>query len=94
MATYNLKICRLKEFPSVILVGAIFFVITWSAVWMLRAPSSALAASRNAARITYNVEREHIRATLKETKWILSGPRGAATRLGNRSTLYFRPEEA
>jgi formate hydrogenlyase transcriptional activator len=37
------------------------------------------------------VEREHIRATLKETRWILSGPRGAATRLGmNRSTLYFR----
>ena len=38
-----------------------------------------------------DVEREHIRATLKETRWILSGPRGAATRLGmNRSTLYFR----
>jgi formate hydrogenlyase transcriptional activator len=38
-----------------------------------------------------DVEREHIRATLKETKWILSGPRGAATLLGmNRSTLYFR----
>src|ERR1700683_1119873 len=31
---------------------------------------------------------EGIRATLKETKWLLSGPRGAATRLGvNRSTL-------
>ena len=30
-------------------------------------------------------------ATLKETKWVLSGPRGAATRLGmNRSTLQFR----
>ena len=38
-----------------------------------------------------DVERQHIRATLKETRWILSGPRGAATRLGmNRSTLYFR----
>jgi formate hydrogenlyase transcriptional activator len=37
------------------------------------------------------VERTHILTTLKETRWILSGPRGAATRLGlNRATLYFR----
>jgi formate hydrogenlyase transcriptional activator len=37
------------------------------------------------------VEREHIRAVLQETRWVLSGPKGAATRLGlNRSTLYFR----
>jgi len=37
------------------------------------------------------VERKHILTTLKETRWILSGPRGAATRLGlNRSTLSFR----
>jgi len=37
------------------------------------------------------VERNHILATLKETRWILSGPSGAASRLGlNRSTLYFR----
>ncbi len=37
------------------------------------------------------VERNHILATLKQTKWVLSGPRGAAARLGlNRSTLYFR----
>ena len=36
-------------------------------------------------------EREHILATLKEMKWIISGPRGAAARLGmNRSTLQFR----
>jgi formate hydrogenlyase transcriptional activator len=36
-------------------------------------------------------ERAHILATLKESRWILSGPRGAATRLGiNRSTLQFR----
>jgi len=36
-------------------------------------------------------ERAHILATLKETQWILSGPRGAAQRLGiNRSTLQFR----
>ena len=37
------------------------------------------------------VERKHILATLKETRWIISGPRGAAKRLGlNRSTLHFR----
>ena len=37
------------------------------------------------------VERDHILTTLKGTRWILSGPSGAAARLGlNRSTLYFR----
>jgi formate hydrogenlyase transcriptional activator len=38
-----------------------------------------------------DVERGHIRTILRETRWVLSGPTGAATRLGiNRSTLYFR----
>jgi transcriptional regulator with GAF, ATPase, and Fis domain len=38
-----------------------------------------------------DVERTKILATLKQTKWVLSGPNGAAIRLGlNRSTLYFR----
>jgi len=37
------------------------------------------------------VERNHILNTLKETRWVLSGPSGAAACLGlNRSTLYFR----
>jgi formate hydrogenlyase transcriptional activator len=37
------------------------------------------------------VERKHILKTLKETRWVLSGPSGAAACLGlNRSTLYFR----
>lgn len=36
------------------------------------------------------VKRAHILATLKATKWVLSGPDGAASRLGlNRSTLQF-----
>jgi formate hydrogenlyase transcriptional activator len=36
-------------------------------------------------------ERAHILATLKKTHWILSGPRGAANRLGiKRSSLQFR----
>ena len=42
-------------------------------------------------RTLEEAEREHILATVKETRWVLSGPRGAATRLGmNRSTLQFR----
>jgi formate hydrogenlyase transcriptional activator len=42
-------------------------------------------------RTLEEAEREHILATLKETRWVLSGPRGAAMRLGmNRSTLQFR----
>jgi formate hydrogenlyase transcriptional activator len=36
-------------------------------------------------------ERAHILAAVKESKWVLSGPKGAAARLGiNRSTLQFR----
>jgi formate hydrogenlyase transcriptional activator len=36
-------------------------------------------------------QRAHILAILKETRWVLSGARGAAARLGmNRSTLQFR----
>jgi len=38
-----------------------------------------------------DVEREHIRAILKDTRWVMSGSNGAAARLGiNRSTLYYR----
>jgi formate hydrogenlyase transcriptional activator len=37
------------------------------------------------------VERAHILRTLKQTKWVLGGPNGAAARLAiNRSTLQFR----
>jgi formate hydrogenlyase transcriptional activator len=36
-------------------------------------------------------ERAHILAALKETKWVVGGPNGAAARLGmNRSTVLFR----
>jgi formate hydrogenlyase transcriptional activator len=42
-------------------------------------------------RTLEQAEREHILATLKETKWVISGAGGAAMRLGlNRSTLQFR----
>ena len=42
-------------------------------------------------RTLEEAEREHILAALKETKWVISGPNGAAAQLGmNRSTLQFR----
>ena len=42
-------------------------------------------------RTLAEVERHHILMTLKEARWVLSGPRGAAARLGlNHSTLSFR----
>jgi formate hydrogenlyase transcriptional activator len=53
---------------------------------------SRIAPDHNADRhlTLEEVERNHIVRTLKETQWVLSGPSGAASRLGlNRSTLYF-----
>jgi formate hydrogenlyase transcriptional activator len=45
-------------------------------------------------RTLEEAEREHNLATLKEAEWIISGPCGAAARLGmNRSTLQFRIQE-
>ena len=54
---------------------------------------SRLTPSRNTDRhqTLEEVVRNHILATLKETGWVLSGPNGAASRLGlKRPTLYFR----
>jgi formate hydrogenlyase transcriptional activator len=59
----------------------------------LRDLKSRIAPGQNADRhqTLEEVERNHILKTLKETRWVLSGPSGAAARLGlNRSTLYFR----
>jgi formate hydrogenlyase transcriptional activator len=55
--------------------------------------STRIVSGKNADRpqTLEEVERNHILTTLKETRWLLSGPSGAAARLGlNRSTLYFR----
>jgi formate hydrogenlyase transcriptional activator len=62
---------------------------------------SPLASLRNAAEaqslgpITLeDAERDHIRKTLEQTRWVVSGPNGAAARLGiKRSTLYFRMQK-
>ena len=41
-----------------------------------------------------DAEREHIRKTLEQTRWVVAGPDGAAVRLGiKRSTLYFRMQK-
>jgi formate hydrogenlyase transcriptional activator len=64
---------------------------------VLQVPLSGLNSSngtgpdRARRRTLEEAEREHILTTLKETKWLVSGPHGAAARLGmNRSTLHFR----
>ncbi len=50
-----------------------------------------MAGRREADGTLEEAERLHILAALKKTRWVLSGPRGAAARLGiNRSTLQFR----
>ncbi len=62
---------------------------------------SPLVSLRNAAEaqslgpITLeDAERDHIRKTLEHTRWVVSGPNGAAARLGiKRSTLYFRMQK-
>ncbi|MFZ0884873.1 MAG: sigma 54-interacting transcriptional regulator [Candidatus Acidiferrales bacterium] len=41
-----------------------------------------------------DAERDHILKTLKQTRWVVAGPNGAAARLGmKRSTLYFRMQK-
>jgi formate hydrogenlyase transcriptional activator len=64
---------------------------------VLRTPLAGLQSHRvpnqegTKHRTLEEAEREHILSTLKETKWVISGPRGAAARLEmNRSTLQFR----
>ena len=58
---------------------------------LARLQSSAAASQGSVKRRTLEeAEREHLLNILKETKWVLSGPRGAATLLGmKRSTLQF-----
>jgi formate hydrogenlyase transcriptional activator len=50
--------------------------------------SSAVARSAHHAVTLREAEREHIRRTLEETQWVMSGAAGAAARLGlKRTTL-------
>jgi formate hydrogenlyase transcriptional activator len=60
-----------------------------------------LASLRNATEVESlgpitmeDAERDHIRKTLEQTRWVVAGPNGAAARLGiKRSTLYFRMQK-
>jgi formate hydrogenlyase transcriptional activator len=60
-----------------------------------------LASLKSAAEVEYpqaitleDAERDHIRKTLEQTRWVVAGPNGAAARLGiKRSTLYFRMQK-
>ncbi len=62
---------------------------------------SPLASLRSAVEVEAlgpitmeDAERDHIRKTLEQTRWVVSGPNGAAARLGiKRSTLYFRMQK-
>jgi formate hydrogenlyase transcriptional activator len=65
---------------------------------VLQAPLASLwnpATVESIGPITLeDAEREHIRKTLEQTKWVVAGPNGAAARLGiKRSTLYFRMQK-
>ena len=54
---------------------------------------SAVAESLGAVTLK-DAERDHILKTLKQTRWVVAGPNGAAARLGmKRSTLYFRMQK-
>ena len=64
---------------------------------VLRVPIAALGShcipdeEETRGRTLKEAEREHIISILKETKWVVAGPQGAAARLGmKRSTLQFQ----
>jgi formate hydrogenlyase transcriptional activator len=55
---------------------------------------SAAAVESIGAITLEDAERDHILKTLEQTRWVVSGPNGAASRLGiKRSTLYFRMQK-
>ena len=65
---------------------------------VLQAPFASLKAAATTvaqeAVTLEEAERNHIRKTLDQTRWVVSGPNGAAARLGiKRSTLYFRMQK-
>lgn len=52
---------------------------------------NAEGGKKNGIATLEEMERKHILSVLEQTRWVLSGPNGAATKLGlKRSTLQFR----
>ena len=65
---------------------------------VLHAPLASLKSAGEAQSLgaitMEDAERDHIRKTLEQTRWVVAGPNGAAARLGmKRSTLYFRMQK-
>jgi formate hydrogenlyase transcriptional activator len=65
---------------------------------LLHAPLASLKSAAEAESLgaitLEDAERDHIRKTLEQTRWVVAGPNGAAARLGiKRSTLYFRMQK-
>jgi formate hydrogenlyase transcriptional activator len=64
---------------------------------VLRPPLASLKVAAPLAEEAVTLEeaeRDHIRKILEQTRWVVSGPKGAAARLGiKRSTLYFRMQK-
>jgi formate hydrogenlyase transcriptional activator len=62
------------------------------AVAELQPPSPPATAPTAAASVTLtDAERDHILRAVRETNWVLGGPKGAAARLGmKRSTLHWK----
>jgi formate hydrogenlyase transcriptional activator len=58
----------------------------------IHTPTQLMAESTGGASDTLTeAEREHIVRVLKDTNWVLGGPKGAAARLGmKRSTLHWK----
>ena len=55
------------------------------------AASQATAPTDDASATLAEAEREHILRALRDTAWVLAGPKGAAARLGmKRSTLQWK----
>ena len=55
------------------------------------APGPAAAPTPTPSVTLTDAEREHILRALRETNWVLGGPKGAAARLGmKRSTLHWK----
>ncbi|HEY2584668.1 MAG TPA: sigma 54-interacting transcriptional regulator [Tepidisphaeraceae bacterium] len=61
----------------------------------LQSAAAPAAAAGNGASVTLaDAEREHILGALRDTGWVLGGPRGAAARLGmKRSTLHWKMQK-
>lgn len=54
----------------------------------------SVGAESLGATTLQDAERDHILKILKQTRWLVAGPSGAAARLGiKRSTLYFRMQK-